>query len=135
MVKRPLIQIAYSLGLSARFAPPMAIERGTLIGLDRFLEIGIGNNSTGPGSGCSRFRATRVLGKRPHSERVSGLCEGDLTRAMIAATVCTEPMQFLGWGKSADAAREITLSLPLGLLLALPFDLPIAYSGCRGDGF
>jgi hypothetical protein len=43
MVKRPLIQIAYSLGLSARFAPPMAIERGTLIGLDRFLEIGIGN--------------------------------------------------------------------------------------------
>jgi hypothetical protein len=43
MVKRPLIQIAYSLGLNARFAPPMAIERGTLIGLDRFLEIGIGN--------------------------------------------------------------------------------------------
>jgi hypothetical protein len=25
MVKRPLIQIAYSLGLSARFAPPSAI--------------------------------------------------------------------------------------------------------------
>jgi hypothetical protein len=90
--------------------------------------------STGPGSGCSRFRATRVLGKRPHSERVSGLCEGDLTRAMIAATVCTEPMQFLAWGNSADAAPKITLSLPLGLLLALPFDLPIAYSGCRGDG-